>query len=220
MMLSAPAEVMLSYLIGLAPVGATIEPSLDTLSSDLGYNQKASIYRLLSELISGGYVKRIATGRNGSIGVLLVKKRQSPAKPIDLDRRLKARLEILEEENRQLKDRIAQLVGQSSYELARVIFGLTPKQAMLFNLLVARGQASRDQILETAYDTDSALSLEDSYQAVGTLVKNTRRAVAPFGVKIATCYGMGWRMDDASRSLAQSILRRSHSNHAAKEAAN
>jgi hypothetical protein len=74
-MLTSPSEVMLSYLTGLAPVGALFEPKLSQLMADLGYRQKVSIYRCLKELICEGCVEKLAHGAGGTVGVLVVRRR-------------------------------------------------------------------------------------------------------------------------------------------------
>lgn len=74
-MLSRPAEVLLSYLTGLGPVGTNIEVRRADLLADLGYRQKNSFYRILNEVIAAGCVAKLACGSVGSTDLLVVKKR-------------------------------------------------------------------------------------------------------------------------------------------------
>ena len=69
------AEVLLSYLCGLGPVGQPVEPPFAWLMEDLGYHQKVTIYRCLNDLIREGAVARVAGGRNGTLGLLVVRRR-------------------------------------------------------------------------------------------------------------------------------------------------
>jgi hypothetical protein len=69
------AEVLLSYLCGLGPIGQPVEPPFAWLMEDLGYHQKVTIYRCLNDLIRAGAVARIAGGRNGTLGLLVVRRR-------------------------------------------------------------------------------------------------------------------------------------------------
>ena len=75
MTLSPPAEVLLSYLTGLAPVGQTFEPRVAHVMADLGYRQHVSIYRCLSELIAAGCVKKHIYGGKDTLGLMAVTKR-------------------------------------------------------------------------------------------------------------------------------------------------
>jgi hypothetical protein len=70
--LRATTEVFLSYLTGLGPVGEPIEPRLACAMADLGYRQKVSIYRCLSDLIACGCVRKLAPGSGGTIGLIVV----------------------------------------------------------------------------------------------------------------------------------------------------
>jgi hypothetical protein len=66
------AEIFLSYLTGLGPVGEPIEPHLAWAMADLGYRQKVSIYRCLGDLIASGCVSKLAPGSGGTIGLIVV----------------------------------------------------------------------------------------------------------------------------------------------------
>ncbi len=68
-------EELLSYLIGLAPVGSTIEVNRKQLLQDLGFSEPKSFYSALNKLIGGKYVKRISPGNAGTTGILVVLKR-------------------------------------------------------------------------------------------------------------------------------------------------
>lgn len=74
-MLSPPAEVLLSYFTGLAPVGTLVEPRLAHVLADLGYKQKTSFYRCLNELIRSGCIRKKSVGSFGSAGMLVVVRR-------------------------------------------------------------------------------------------------------------------------------------------------
>jgi len=82
------AEVLLSYLCGLGPVGQPVEPRFDWLMADLGYRQKVTIYRCLNDLIRERAVERVAGGRSGTLGLLVVRcrpeqiVRQPPPEPV------------------------------------------------------------------------------------------------------------------------------------------
>lgn len=75
MTLTPPAEVLLSYFTGLAPVGLLFEPRVANALTDLGYVARRSIYIRLSELIRTGCIKKHAYGGKGTFGLLSVVKR-------------------------------------------------------------------------------------------------------------------------------------------------
>lgn len=74
-MLRPREEITLSYLTGLAPVGEPLEFPLRTLLADLGFRAKWTFYKHMHALIGGGYVRKIAVGRQGTTGVLVVLRR-------------------------------------------------------------------------------------------------------------------------------------------------
>jgi hypothetical protein len=113
------------------------------------------------------------------------------------------RIELLEEENRQLKEQIARLAGFDLRESVRNTFGMTELQAGFVAILLARGQASRGQIIEMLY---GFRELEGTYQSAGALAKHVRRWLRRKGVEVGTIYGYGWCMSDEMRSRAKAML--------------
>lgn len=67
-------EEVLSYLIGLAPVGHLFEYPRAYAMADLGICEW-TFYVYLRELIDRKYVKRFSCGSRGSTGVLVVLRR-------------------------------------------------------------------------------------------------------------------------------------------------
>lgn len=71
-------EEVLSYLIGLAPVGQLFEIPRAYAMADLGICEW-TFYVYLRELINQRYVKRFSCGASGSTGVLVVLRRMENA---------------------------------------------------------------------------------------------------------------------------------------------
>lgn len=71
-MLSAPAEVLLSWMTGLGPVGQPVEPLIAAAMADLEYTSKPPLYRLAGELMRAGCVRKLASGGGGSFGLFVV----------------------------------------------------------------------------------------------------------------------------------------------------
>jgi DNA-binding winged helix-turn-helix (wHTH) protein len=117
------------------------------------------------------------------------------------------RLEELEEENRQLRERIARLEGRSKLERARQAFGLTKKQAGLLVLLINRGIADHGQCLEAVYDDREQEAMSDGgYFALNSLMRHLRAGLKPHGISIRTLYGHGWDMSQDNRAKVRRLL--------------
>lgn len=120
---------------------------------------------------------------------------------------INSRIEQLEEENRQLRAKIADLSGLGLYERAREVFDITHRQATFLVLLLNRRTVSHSQATEAVYDDDKLDDLDDPYSAIRTIVKHLRRAIAPHGVRFRTVYGHGWEIDDWARQRALDTMR-------------
>ena len=74
-MLAARTEELLSYLIGLGPVGQEIEFQRNHVRQDL---RMSNFYKHLNILIAAGYVRRLYCGYRGTSGLLVVLRRYEP----------------------------------------------------------------------------------------------------------------------------------------------
>lgn len=116
------------------------------------------------------------------------------------------RIEILEEENRQLKERIAELTGRNYLAEARDLFGFTDAEGKIFMLLLRAGRATYWHLLEHAYPDDDLNSLSDPENAIRAHVKRMRRKIRPHKIDFKTIYGFGYQMEPPARSLAKRLL--------------
>lgn len=117
------------------------------------------------------------------------------------------RIGELEEQVRQLKEQVAELSGRSLYELVKKRLGIPHGQALAFCLLVQRGIASRQQLIDAVYVDDGYLDkLSDPYWSIGSVMKHLRRHVEPLGIEIRTNYGHGWELEEPMRMRAKALL--------------
>ncbi|WP_189375079.1 helix-turn-helix domain-containing protein [Mesorhizobium sp. M4A.F.Ca.ET.020.02.1.1] len=118
------------------------------------------------------------------------------------------RIEILEEENRQLRATIAKLVGGDDTETARLTLSLTEAEATIFTLLVRCGVATYGQIQSAIYDVDRLDMINDVGEAIRSHVKRIRKKLRPLGIDFTTIYSLGFEMDEACRARARLMLAR------------
>ncbi|ESY89044.1 hypothetical protein X739_00685 [Mesorhizobium sp. LNHC220B00] len=124
------------------------------------------------------------------------------------DRRARDRIEILEEENRQLKATIAKLTGRDDARLARKAFDLTEAEACIFMMLVTCGEAQYGQLQASIYTDRHLVALLDPDWAIRSHMKRIRRKTRPHGIDFGTVYGFGYAMSETCRTKARGILAR------------
>ncbi len=110
------------------------------------------------------------------------------------------RLECLEEENRQLRERIAELEGTNLIRQARLTFGMSATEALIFCLMYQGRVLDYGRLIEAVYDVDD--DQEDVNGAIRTHIKRLRRRIRPHGVDFKTIYGFGYEMDAKSHAAA------------------
>lgn len=115
-------------------------------------------------------------------------------------------VESLIEENRQLKEKIAELSGSCMVERAREVFKLGEKPAKLLALLAKRGTITRRQAIEACYEDAEIDRMEDSYQSIQQRLRDVRRALEPRGIIIERVYGTGWRVNPNTLSVLRAAL--------------
>lgn len=69
------SEELLSYLIGLAPVGTEFILHLPTVMADLEFTNKTTFYNRLTPLINKGLVKKSGSSRIGKYSLYVVSNR-------------------------------------------------------------------------------------------------------------------------------------------------
>ena len=115
-------------------------------------------------------------------------------------------LDMLREENRQLREQLAVARGQD--ELCRVtrIFSLTALQAKIFCLLLSTGEAGKYELIDGCYDIHMQAMMGDTELALRCAVKHMRRHIRPHGLDVETIYAVGYRMTEENRRRARELM--------------
>lgn len=116
------------------------------------------------------------------------------------------RIEELEEEVRQLKERLAEMEGQQWHPAARRLFGATNKQAAFICLLAKRGDVTRSVCIDTVYAMSNYAGIDDGYQAISALTKQCRKHLRRFGMEVQTVYGRGWRISQETQAQLRQLI--------------
>ena len=109
-----------------------------------------------------------------------------------------ARLEIVDAENEELRERIVQLEELLGFRtLLPIEWRLTGKEAGLVGFLLTRPLASKADLMSALY---SLRPDEPPHEKiVDVFVCKVRKKLRPFGVEILTVWGQGYRIDKATR---------------------
>lgn len=143
----------------------------------------------------GQQQERFASARSWGVGQV--------ASP---EAKLRDRIEILEEENQQLRDKIAHITGKNDAWAARRAFGLTEAESFIFMMLVRCGQAEYRQLQESIYSDGRLEEIMDTDNAIRAHLKRIRRKTRKFGIDFETVYSFGYRMTEKARATARAIL--------------
>lgn len=114
-----------------------------------------------------------------------------------------ARIETLEEENRQLREQLATAAGREWDARARQAFGLSGDEARVLCLIVKRGIVSHEALIGELWPGRSMPA--DPGTAVRKCVSKCRLRLPP-GTSIRSIYGVGYCMDEAGRAICWKML--------------
>lgn len=121
-------------------------------------------------------------------------------------RDLRNKCEILEEENRLLRDRIAHLTGQDRAKAARKVFGFTECEAAIFMTLLSRGAAEQGHLQDAIYSDGNLEEPGDPLLAMRSHIKRLRKKAKRLGVEFSTIYGFGYEIEADARALARRLI--------------
>jgi two-component system, cell cycle response regulator CtrA len=116
------------------------------------------------------------------------------------------RIALLEADNARLRERVATLEDQLGMSVeASLALGLTPKEAQLFGLLLARDTITKEQALANIYglrpDGD-----EPEIKIIDVFICKIRRKLRRFGVEITTHWGAGYSLDAENKARARALM--------------
>lgn len=113
--------------------------------------------------------------------------------------KLQERIEILEEENRQLRKMM-----QPSLQFVPE-WKLTAQQGQLLALIYSRALVTYDQIV-VAFDIRRQVDGNDDQNHVKVVAHHVRRKLAPFGIKFTTVFGVGYAADSENKARIRAGL--------------
>lgn len=111
------------------------------------------------------------------------------------------RLEVVEQENLLLRERIAFLEA-ILVDCARppMEWGLTQQETRVFGTLVNRELATKDAVMAALYSDRAGAEGEVEPKIVDVFVCKIRKKLKPFGVEIRTVWGQGYTLDAETRA--------------------
>lgn len=109
-----------------------------------------------------------------------------------------ARLEAVEAENELLREQVARLQELLGITMkAPIELGLTPSEAGVFGVLMARDFVTKDMVMSSIYR--SGAKDEAQIKIVDVFVCKIRRKLKPFKINITTVWGQGYRITAAEK---------------------
>jgi two-component system, cell cycle response regulator CtrA len=120
---------------------------------------------------------------------------------VDVD----ARLEALERENERLREEnlsLKQALVSGGWR-APPEFRLTGKEARLLGCLLARDQATKDQLMTALYDP--GIDDEPEIKIIDVFVCKLRTKLRPFGIPVRTIWGVGYALDAESKDAIRNF---------------
>lgn len=123
----------------------------------------------------------------------------------------------MEEENDILRERVRQLEKMLgiSHDVP-LLFALTGREGMLFNLLMSHPIVSKEAALDHMY-FDRPNDMPE-LKIIDVFICKIRKKLLPFGVAIDTVWGRGYSMSGASKALVKQYLAQYQSEPPAQKA--
>ena len=117
-----------------------------------------------------------------------------------------ARIQVLQTQIARLQERCAALEAALGADInPHVVLGLTGQEAAVFGLLMARGRASREQIMAALYGLRPD-GEEAEIKIVDVFVCKTRKKLRRFGIEITTLWGQGYAISPEMREKARRFI--------------
>ena len=118
------------------------------------------------------------------------------------------RLEVVEQENALLRERVASLEAILMETAPLPIeWGLTAQEARVFGVLVKRELATKDAIMAALYSDKASSAEVAAEKIVDVFICKVRKKLKPFGVVITTVWGRGYALDASTRAQYRRDLR-------------
>lgn len=118
---------------------------------------------------------------------------------------VEVRLEAVEAENELLREQVARLEGLMGITMkAPIELGLTPHEAGVFGVLMARDMVTKDMVMAAIYRNGAKDEAE--IKIVDVFVCKIRKKLKPFGIEIATIWGQGYRLTPAEKQKVRALF--------------
>lgn len=121
----------------------------------------------------------------------------------DITSRLRAKTEMLENENEHLRFRIEELERLIGLDVeAPIVFGLTSREACMFGALMARDMCLKEHLMASIY---GALPDDDVAEPkiIDVFVCKMRKKLRSFDIEVETIWGKGYRLSSENKVTAQ-----------------
>lgn len=121
----------------------------------------------------------------------------------DIISRLRAKTEMLEDENENLRLRIEELERLIGLDVeAPIVFGLTSREACMFGALMARDMCLKEHLMASIY---GALPDDDVAEPkiIDVFVCKMRKKLKRFDIDVETVWGKGYRLSPENKATAQ-----------------
>lgn len=116
-----------------------------------------------------------------------------------------ALIERQQDEIETLRERVRQLEERLAPQFAvPVEWALTGKEALMFAALVARGEASKQALMDALY-SDKPDGDEPEIKIVDVFICKLRKKLRPYGIEIQTIWGRGYALPDEVRARFRQI---------------
>lgn len=116
--------------------------------------------------------------------------------------RLREEIEILQEENRQLKE------GNKRQDILNTdsqmrLLGIRPSGVTILKMLMTGRVATHDAIIREMYDMDEP---DNARNIISIQIMHLRRSLKEIGVSIENIHGVGYRMSEADIKKVSDLL--------------
>lgn len=116
--------------------------------------------------------------------------------------RLREEIEILQEENRQLKE------GNKRQDILNTdsqmrLLGIRPSGVTILKMLMTGKVATHDAIIREMYDMDEP---DNARNIISIQIMHLRRSLKEIGVSIETVHSVGYRMSEADIKKVSDLL--------------
>jgi len=112
-------------------------------------------------------------------------------------------IDVLQEENRQLREHLGFVTPDLFLVGCKQVFGLTPSEARIFHAICFTRTGSRESIWLAYAD---GLPCEADPRGMDVMIFRIRKKIAHYGLTIVTLWGHGFRMGDGDKELLTKLL--------------